>query len=240
MELSSTPRVFVFSCSLVFHLLLSFVLSFIFSLVFHLVFSSLVFHLLLSLVLSFCLRVLLWLLLWCVVGVVSCVLCLVLWCDTLKTKTSPCVPATRAHIFSCARGAGTHGDILNGHTGFSACHTTTQDTTHKTTHNTTHSSPKFVHVGLLRASEVHQKQALDLTHFQFENRSRTTCCRFLQSFALPEGNKLSGISRTICTSVSLRKSHCHGYSCRLPALVSNFSPLDIQSTARGSHRVNTI
>ena len=30
------------------------------------------------------------------------------------------------------------------------------------------------------------KKPLDLAHFQFENRSRTTCSRFLQSFAFPD------------------------------------------------------
>ena len=32
-------------------------------------------------------------------------------------KTSPCMPAPRAHVSTCARGAGTHGDVLNGPTG---------------------------------------------------------------------------------------------------------------------------
>ena len=172
---------------------------------------SLVSRLVLSLVLSFCLRVLLWLLLWCVVSCVWCVLCCVLclvscvlWCDTLNPPPRVSVQNvtvrtgnTRTCFYTCARGAGTHGDILNGHTGsvFSVSHhnKTQHTTTHHNTQDTTqHSSPKSAHAGLSRASEVHQKQALDLTHFQFENRSRTTCYRFLQSFAVPEGNKLSG------------------------------------------------
>ena len=50
-------------------------------------------------------------------------------CDTLKKtrvssqtvpvctfKTSPCVRAPRAHVSTCARGAGIHGDVLDGHT----------------------------------------------------------------------------------------------------------------------------
>ena len=47
-------------------------------------------------------------------------------------------------------------------------------------------SPKFAHVGLSRGPQVQQKKPLDLTHSRFENRSRTTCPRFLQSFALPD------------------------------------------------------
>ena len=34
--------------------------------------------------------------------------------------------------------------------------------------------------------EVQQKQPLDLTHFRFESKSRTTCHRFLQSFAISD------------------------------------------------------
>ena len=63
-------------------------------------------------------------------------------------KTSPFVPAPRAHMFQhvCAwcrykrgRFERTHGDVLSGHTGFSSVphhtpHTTTQ---HRTTHNNT-------------------------------------------------------------------------------------------------------
>ena len=52
----------------------------------------------------------------------------------------------------CARGAGTHGDVLNVHTGtcgvdtrvFSACHTphTTHQTAHTPHHNTRHNIPQ--------------------------------------------------------------------------------------------------
>ena len=50
---------------------------------------------------------------------------------------------------------------------------------------------KMAHVGLsLDPREVHQKQPLDLTQIRFESRSRTTCHRFLQSFALPDAVKL--------------------------------------------------
>ena len=46
---------------------------------------------------------------------------------------------------------------------------------------------KMAHVGLsLDPREVHQKQPLDLTHLRFESRSRTTCHRFLQSFAISD------------------------------------------------------
>ena len=50
--------------------------------------------------------------------------------------------------------------------------------------------------------------------------------------------------RLFSTTLTFRalhgNQHCHGFSCRSPALVLNFSPLDILSTARESHCVNTI
>ena len=46
--------------------------------------------------------------------------------------------------------------------------------------------PKFAHIGLSRAPEVHRKKPLDGIRFQFEKRSRITCSRVLQSFALPD------------------------------------------------------
>ena len=60
-------------------------------------------------------------------------------------KTSPFVPAPRAHMFQhvCAwcrykrgRFERTHGDVLSGHTGFFQC-ATPHTTQHRTTHNNT-------------------------------------------------------------------------------------------------------
>ena len=51
-------------------------------------------------------------------------------------KTSPCVPGPRAHVFQHVRGAGTHGDVLDGHTPHTTPH-------HKTRQNTTqHDTPQ--------------------------------------------------------------------------------------------------
>ena len=64
-------------------------------------------------------------------------------------RTSPCVPAPRAHVLKhvCAwcphsrrRFERAHGDVLSGHTGFSSVSHTTHRThtpQHKTKHNTT-------------------------------------------------------------------------------------------------------
>ena len=67
-------------------------------------------------------------------------------------KTSPCVPAPRAHMFQhvCAwcqytrgRFERTHGDVLSGHTGFSRCHPT--HTQHNTHTHTPHRTPHRTH-----------------------------------------------------------------------------------------------
>ena len=54
------------------------------------------------------------LLLW----VVVCVICGVCVCPL---NTSPCVPVPRAHVSTCARGAGIHGDLSNVHTETLEC-----------------------------------------------------------------------------------------------------------------------
>ena len=82
---------------------------------------------------------------WCVGGVSV---------GTLKT---PCVDSKRLHVYirnvpvctgttrtcveTCARGAGTHGDVLNAHTGG----------------HRQFCLPKFAHIGLSRDPEVRQK-----------------------------------------------------------------------------------
>ena len=47
-------------------------------------------------------------------------------------------------------------------------------------------SPKFAHRVITCFREPHRKKPLDLTHSRFENRSKITCSRVLQSFALPD------------------------------------------------------
>ena len=44
----------------------------------------------------------------------------------------------------------------------------------------------FVHVGSSPGPRSPPKKTMDLTHFQLKKRSRTTRCRFLQSFAVPD------------------------------------------------------
>ena len=77
-----------------------------------------------------------------------------------------CTGTTPACGNTCARGAGTHGDVLNLHT-----EVFWTDTRRAGGHRQC-CLPKFAHVWSSRASEVHHKKPMDLTHFQFENRSR--------------------------------------------------------------------
>ena len=134
---------------------LSFIFSFIFScLVFHLL-SRLLFSLSLFLCLlspsSFHISVCCCGVLLCVV--VSCVLCLVWWCETLRNPSAwiqkrlcvyiqnvpVCTSTTRTHVLTCARGASIHGDVLNVHTEafLNGRHSTTTTHTTTTTNNTT-------------------------------------------------------------------------------------------------------
>ena len=94
-----------------------------------------------------------------------------MWCGTQKKP--PCVDSKRPRVYrhharmcqnmrawcryTRGRFESTHGGFLDGHTegrGSSSV------------------LPKFAHVWSSRASEVHHKKPKDLTHFQFENRSR--------------------------------------------------------------------
>ena len=80
-------------------------------------------------------------------------------CFTDEKKTSPCVLSKRTRLFwhhahtcfnMCARGAGTHGDVLNVHTetrwvdtrSFEACHTLTHTHTHINTQHTQYTAPQ--------------------------------------------------------------------------------------------------
>ena len=101
-------------------------------------------------------------------------------------KTFPCVLATCPHVlymWACCRYTRerferTHGDVMNTHTGG-------RGEEGAGVVIVIFSFPKFAHVGLSRASEVHHKKPLDLTHLRLANRSRTTRSRFLQTFASP-------------------------------------------------------
>ena len=126
-------------------------------------------------------------------------------------KTSPCVPAPRAHTFyTCARGARIHGDVLNVHT---------ETWTHGRRKTGVVVSVVFFigktsecltfveHINRMLVSSLIANFLLTMngprkvitcfscspkeipgsfSFFKFENRSRTTCSRFLLSFALPD------------------------------------------------------
>ena len=124
-------------------------------------------------------------------GVVAVVACVVWHAENLSvcpSKTPQCVHSKWPRVYghhahrlkTCARGARTHGAILNVHR-----EAFWMNTRGKGAHRQ-FCLPKFAHVWLSRAPEVHQKKPLDVTHFQFENRSNTACSRFFQSFALPD------------------------------------------------------
>ena len=87
-------------------------------------------------------------------------------------------------FYTCGHVAGTHGNVLNAHTGTFSMHTRRgggeegRGRERRVIASSAHQNgPR------LDPREVHQKQPLDLTHLRFESTSRTTCHRFLQSFA---------------------------------------------------------
>ena len=133
-------------------------------------------------------------------AVVCVVLCVVLCCvcgvvcgaawhaektSVCRFKTSPCTGTTRTCVTTCGRGAGTHGDVLNPHTEVFWTDTRGRGGEERgvTVSSAYQEKPtKSSHL----APQVHRKKPLDLTHSKFENRSRTTRSRVLQSFALPD------------------------------------------------------
>ena len=98
-----------------------------------------------------------------------------------------CTGTTRTCGNTCARGAGTHGDVLNLQTEVFGTDTRRRGRKGEGRGVTVSSAyqekpTKSSHL----APQVHRKKPLDLTHSKFENRSRTNRSRVLQSFALPD------------------------------------------------------
>ena len=188
----------------------SFIFSFILScLIFSFVFSSLSLHSL-SLSLSPCDVVCVsvcCVLLVCVVGVCcvwvwvfvcGCWLCTWSWwsvrCGTLRNPVCPltkrlhvyvrnvtvCTGTTRTCVSTCARGARTHGDVLNVHTEASGVDTGS---------HRQFCLARKAHVQFSLAPERFTKRNERILPIFFEfgrSVSRTTCSRFPQSFPLPD------------------------------------------------------
>ena len=135
----------------------------------------------------------------CVVGVVCVVVCGVAHREKVcRFKTPPCVRSKRLRVYQhhahmcyhmrawCRYTRGrferTHGGVSNLHTGEGG----REEEEERRGGSSSVLLVKMARVEFSRASEVHRKKPLDLNHFQFENRSRTTCPRVLQSFAVPD------------------------------------------------------
>ena len=133
---------------------------------------------------------------WCCVAVLCCVLCCVVcvvWCVArLGTqKKPPCVDSKRPRVYrhhahmcyhmrawcryTRGRFESTHGGFSYGHTGERGGGVTVSSAYQEKPTKSSHLAP-----------QVHRKKPLDLTHSKFENRSRTTRSRVLQSFAFPD------------------------------------------------------
>ena len=93
-----------------------------------------------------------------------------------------CTGTTPTCATTCVRGAGTHGDVSNVHTG-----------RFEWTHgghggHRQFCLPEFAHVWLSRASEVHQRNFWIFPIFKFENRLSSVYLIKLFSFSNLEGN----------------------------------------------------
>ena len=104
-------------------------------------------------------------------------------------KMSPCVPATCPHenfMWACCRYTRghferTHGDVLNAHTGFSACHTTTNTTPHTDTHRhtqhahtNTHTQQQQHNTHPTRTHTTHPTRTHQHAHTQHAHTTQTT------------------------------------------------------------------
>ena len=117
------------------------------------------------------------------------VLCVVLcvWCGVwrglarrknlrVQIQNVPvCTGTTRTCVTTCARGAGTHGDVLNLHAWrfLGRTHGAVRE---EGGGRRQFCLPKIAHVGLSLASEVHQNKLLDVTHFQFGREGHRQFC----------------------------------------------------------------
>ena len=131
-------------------------------------------------------------------GVCVFVVCGGVWCvvwhaektSVCRFKTSPCVPAPRAHVLPHAGVVSVHRDVSNLHTEVFWTDTREEEEGEGGRGEGGHrqfSSPKFADIGLSRASErFTESNHWILQIFKFEKRSRTTRARFLQSFAFPD------------------------------------------------------
>ena len=76
-----------------------------------------------------------------------------------------CTGNTSTCVNTCGCGAGTHGDVLNVHTG-------EEGGGHRQ-----FCLLKFAHVGVITCPRGSTKKPMDATYFQFENRSNNTLPR---------------------------------------------------------------
>ena len=107
----------------------------------------------------------------------------------VDSKRSRVYRQPRAHVLPHAGVVPAHtGTFLNVHTGAFWTDTRGREGVKRERRegHRQFCSPKFAHRVITCFREVHRKKPLDLTHSRFENRSKITCSRVLQSFALPD------------------------------------------------------
>ena len=147
----------------------------------------------------------------------------VLWCrvstqhvSVCTFKTSPCVPAPRAHMLKhvcawCWYKKGTFWTCTRWRVfiGKTCVFYHVHDHLNRMLGSSLIDNFLFSMngpYGLSRASEVHQRNPWEFTHLMFENRSNTARSRFLQSSALPDKAVQFQLSWWFCLSFVPKRS----------------------------------
>ena len=133
----------------------------------------------------------------------------------------------------------THTTTTTNNTTATSTPQTTPQTPHARPHTTQHSSPKFVHVGLSRASEVHQSKqwilhifSLRIDREEHVRDSSNHSPYLIKLWTLREMVRLvfsppkPSFTNDLHVSIAA-ESHCQGHSRRSPAIVLNH--FDIES-----------
>ena len=140
-------------------------------------------------------------------------------------NTSPCIPATRARQYTQGRCERTHDDELNLHTGREVVVSLaifTEFFWHVHDHLNRMLGRSLIANFLLAMNEwptqsyhvtqrFTKRNPLYLTYWKFENKSWTTCSRFLRSFAIPDKavqfQQFWGKLRRLCCTPTHNTTH---------------------------------
>ena len=175
-----------------------------------------------------------WLWLWCVVCV--CGVCKVQNALRVYVQNVPvCTGTTPACGNTCARGASTHGDVLNVHTARSKGQRDTHTHQHHTHATQEQEKQEKQDACFLSSLSLHLVNTLFLfsTTMTMITGSLVVCGMWVKCLCVACCCCLMFCVMCVvvglcCADIQSRRGYLdesHGFSCRSPALVLNFSPL---------------